>query len=71
MLRTDGSVTVRGDIAYFSQTSFVLSASIRDNIVFGTKFDSDFYERVLDACALRPDLAVMQAGDRTQVGEKG
>jgi ATP-binding cassette subfamily C (CFTR/MRP) protein 1 len=71
MQRSEGSVTVRGDVAYFSQSSFILSASIKDNIVFGTKFDPAFYEKVLDACALRPDLAIMPEGDRTQVGEKG
>jgi ATP-binding cassette subfamily C (CFTR/MRP) protein 1 len=54
-----------------SQNAFILSASIKDNIVFGTKFDKGFYEKVLDACALRPDLAIMAEGDATQVGEKG
>lgn len=71
MTRTDGKVIVRGDIAYFSQSSFVLSATIKENIVFGHRFDSDFYETVLDACALRPDLAVLPQGDLTEVGEKG
>lgn len=32
---------------------------------------SSFYERVIDACALRPDLAIFAEGDATQVGEKG
>lgn len=71
MTRSEGTVTVRGNVAYFAQNSFILSASIKDNIVFNHKFDQDFYEQVLDACALRPDLAVMAEGDRTQVGEKG
>lgn len=53
------------------QNAFILSASIKDNIIFGTKFDKAFYEKVLDACALRPDLAIMAEGDATQVGEKG
>lgn len=30
-----------------------------------------FYEKVIDACALRPDLAIFAEGDATQVGEKG
>lgn len=71
MTRSEGSVIVRGEIAYFAQSSFVLSASIKNNIVFNHKFDSVFYEEVLDACALRPDLAILPEGDQTQVGEKG
>jgi ABC-type multidrug transport system fused ATPase/permease subunit len=33
--------------------------------------DEDFYARVLDACALRADLAALPAGDATEIGERG
>lgn len=71
MIRTDGNVTVHGEIAYFSQNSWILSATVKDNITFGHRFDQAFYDKVLDACALRADLAVLPAGDMTEVGEKG
>ncbi|GMK60092.1 hypothetical protein CspeluHIS016_0903090 [Cutaneotrichosporon spelunceum] len=71
MTRSDGSVTVRGEVAYFSQTSWILSATVKDNIVFGHRFDPVFYDRVLDACALRSDLAILPDGHMTEVGEKG
>jgi ABC-type multidrug transport system fused ATPase/permease subunit len=71
MTRTEGSVLVRGEIAYFAQNSFILSATIKENIVFGHRLDQEFYEIVLDACALRPDLAILPQGDLTEVGEKG
>ena len=71
MTRSDGSVTLRGEVAYFSQNSWILSATVKDNIVFGHRFDKQFYEQVLDACALRQDLAVLPSGDMTEVGEKG
>lgn len=71
MTKTEGDVIVRGDIAYFSQTSWILSATVKDNIVFGHRFDPVFYDKVLDACALRADLAVLPEGHMTEVGEKG
>lgn len=71
MTRSEGSVTVRGDVAYFSQNSWILSATVKDNIVFGHRFDPVFYDQVLDACALRSDLAVLPQGHMTEVGEKG
>ena len=71
MTKSDGSVTIRGDIAYFSQNSWILSATVKDNIIFGHRFDPVFYDRVLDACALRADLAVLPDGHMTEVGEKG
>ncbi|WVR05627.1 hypothetical protein IAU60_002649 [Kwoniella sp. DSM 27419] len=71
MTRSDGSVTIRGDIAYFSQSSWILSATVKDNITFGHRFDPDFYQQVIEACALGQDLAVLPDGDKTEVGEKG
>ena len=71
MTRSEGNVKVRGDIAYFSQSSWILSATIKDNIIFGHRFDQEFYDQVIEACALRPDLAVLSLGDMTEVGEKG
>ncbi|ORY24672.1 hypothetical protein BCR39DRAFT_546075 [Naematelia encephala] len=71
MTRSDGEVTIRGDVAYFSQSSWILSATVKDNITFGHRFDPVFYDQVLDACALRPDLAVLPQGHMTEVGEKG
>jgi ABC-type multidrug transport system fused ATPase/permease subunit len=71
MTRSDGSVTLRGEVAYFSQNSWILSATVKDNIVFGHRFDPVFYDKVLDACALRSDLAILPDGHMTEVGEKG
>ncbi|KAG6858944.1 hypothetical protein C0991_001605, partial [Blastosporella zonata] len=45
--------------------------SIRDNILFGAPFDDARYDAVLDACALRPDLEVLEDGDLTEIGARG
>jgi hypothetical protein len=49
----------------------VLNETIRTNIVFDTPFEEERYKKVLYQCALEPDLALFQAGDQTEVGEKG
>ena len=48
-------------------------ATIRDNIIFGSKrgFDEQRYLRVVEACALPRDLNMFKAGDLTEIGEKG
>ena len=33
--------------------------------------DRDRYQRVLDSCALLPDLKMLPGGDQTEIGEKG
>jgi ABC-type multidrug transport system fused ATPase/permease subunit len=59
------------NISYAAQTPFILSATVRENILFGSPFDRDRYEKVLDACCLRPDLLQWPAGDLTEIGERG
>ncbi|KAJ2476028.1 hypothetical protein IWW56_005135, partial [Coemansia sp. RSA 2131] len=71
MIKCDGSVRVRGSIAYVPQQAWIMNATLRDNILFGSQFDQEFYNRVVDACALRPDLDMLPGGDMTEIGEKG
>jgi ABC-type multidrug transport system fused ATPase/permease subunit len=59
------------DVAFVSQTAFLQHASIRDNILFGEKFEPERYKKVLRQCALAKDLSVLTDGDRTEIGEKG
>ncbi|KAF8557389.1 P-loop containing nucleoside triphosphate hydrolase protein [Imleria badia] len=58
-------------VAYAAQESWILNQTIRDNILFGSDFDEERYTEVLLQCALKPDLARMEHGDLTEVGERG
>lgn len=66
-----GRVIVNGSIAYCTQQAWIQNATVRQNITFGTDFDNDWYQKVIDVCELRSDLAILQAGDETEIGEKG
>lgn len=44
---------------------------MRENVLFGADWDAARYADVLAACALEPDLALLPAGDLTDVGERG
>ncbi|XP_061401063.1 ATP-binding cassette sub-family C member Sur-like, partial [Musca vetustissima] len=58
-------------IAFVPQQPWLLNASIRENILFGESFRPKRYDFVLDACALKPDIDLMPAGDLTVIGERG
>jgi len=49
---SDGKVNVVGRIAYVSQSAWVFSASVRQNIIFGSSFDPEKYHRVIHSAAL-------------------
>ncbi|ODH51654.1 hypothetical protein GX48_02119 [Paracoccidioides brasiliensis] len=66
-----GEVVVRGRTAYVAQQAWVMNASIRENIVFGHRWDPRFYELTVEACALLDDFKTLPDGDQTEVGERG
>ena len=71
MTRSKGRVKLRGSVAYVSQNPWLQGATVRENIIFGHRFNQEFYDAVLDACAIRQDLGVLVDGDETEIGEKG
>jgi ABC-type multidrug transport system fused ATPase/permease subunit len=65
-------LSLDGRISYAAQLPFILNATVRDNILFGSEFDEGRYEKALDACCLRPDLKRLgEAEDLTEIGERG
>lgn len=69
--KSEGTITVKGHVAYVAQVPWITNATVKDNILFGNKYDPEFYQRTIEACALADDLAILPDGDETQVGEKG
>jgi ABC-type multidrug transport system fused ATPase/permease subunit len=57
--------------AFCPQYAWVQNATIRENITFGKPYDRAWYDTVVDACCLRPDLEIFPNGDQTEVGERG
>lgn len=71
MYRSKGEVRTRGLLAYVPQHAWILNCSLRENILFGKPFEPERYNRVLFACGLEPDIAILPAGDLTEIGERG
>lgn len=71
MDKVSGRVNTIGNIAYVSQQAWIQNATLRDNILFGKPFVQSVYDKVVDACALVPDIKMLPGGDSTEIGEKG
>uniref|UniRef100_A0A8C4VG07 ABC-type glutathione-S-conjugate transporter n=1 Tax=Falco tinnunculus TaxID=100819 RepID=A0A8C4VG07_FALTI len=69
--KTDGCMTMRDTAAYVPQQAWIQNASVEDNILFGKEMDETWFNRVIDACALQPDLESFPAGQKSEIGEKG
>ncbi|KAK6947877.1 ABC transporter-like, ATP-binding domain [Dillenia turbinata] len=67
----NGIVQVNGSVAYVSQTAWIQTGSIKENILFGSVMDPPRYRDVLNRCALVKDLEALPFGDLTEIGERG
>ncbi|XP_073087926.1 multidrug resistance-associated protein 1-like isoform X2 [Manis javanica] len=71
MEKLTGVVQRKGSVAYVSQQAWIQNCTLQENILFGSIMQKQFYERVLEACALLPDLEQLPNGDHTEIGERG
>lgn len=71
MRLTEGSVRMGTTRAFCPQYAWIQNATVRNNILFGRDYDEAWYNRVVDACALRADMEMFPNGDQTEIGERG
>nr|XP_010915338.1 ABC transporter C family member 8 [Elaeis guineensis] len=69
--KLSGLVEVFGSTAYVSQTSWIQSGTIRDNILYGKPMNKERYEKAIKACALDKDIENFDHGDLTEIGQRG
>lgn len=62
---------INDGVAFVAQQAWLQNASIRDNILFGSPYEEDRYNEVIEVCALKRDLEILEDGDQTEIGEKG
>lgn len=60
-----------GSAAYVSQSAWIQSGNIEENILFGNPMDKRKYKNVIHACSLKKDLELFSHGDQTIIGDRG
>ncbi|KAH9184931.1 hypothetical protein AeNC1_013095 [Aphanomyces euteiches] len=84
---TAGSRNVHARFSYVNQESWIQHATVKQNILFESKMEQEWYARVVSACQLTTDLAMLPRGtlqmpqlfhelatllgDDTEIGERG
>ncbi|KAK8809647.1 hypothetical protein WA158_000590 [Blastocystis sp. Blastoise] len=71
MTKTAGIVCVNGTISYCTQQAWLLSASVKENILFGKPFDQERYKKAIEYSCLQDDLKVLKGGDECEIGDNG
>uniref|UniRef100_A0A2K6KRH8 ABC-type glutathione-S-conjugate transporter n=1 Tax=Rhinopithecus bieti TaxID=61621 RepID=A0A2K6KRH8_RHIBE len=68
--KVDGFMSIKGAVAYVPQEAWVQNTSVVENVCFGQELEPAWLERVLEACALRPDVDSFPEGVHTSIGER-
>ncbi|KAI9755932.1 MAG: hypothetical protein M1835_000778 [Candelina submexicana] len=71
MRRTSGEIMMGASRALCPQSAWIQNATVKENILFGKEYDEEYYNQVIDACALRADLDMLPNDDLTEIGERG
>lgn len=67
-----GSIAIAStSVAYCAQNAWHINGTVREAILSNSEFDQKWYDRVIDACALREDLRRMPLGDLARIGTGG
>ena len=53
------------------QQAWIYSGTVRENILFGSKYNKNIFDEVVESAALKSDLKQWPNGDQTEVGERG
>jgi len=65
------AVELNGDVSYVTQQSWILNATVKDNIIFGNEFNPKKYEDTIKYSCLQSDFDILVNKDETEIGEKG
>jgi ABC-type multidrug transport system fused ATPase/permease subunit len=66
-----GDIKVNGRMAYVAQQPWLISDTIKKNIICENSFDNIRYQRALELSDLKSDLATFPSADLTEIGERG
>ncbi|KAJ3497319.1 hypothetical protein NLG97_g1989 [Lecanicillium saksenae] len=71
-LGLSGNARVRiANVAYCSQTPWLITGTAKDNIICKSNLDEAWYKIVVTACGLDRDFSDLPRGDGTPIGSKG
>ncbi|KAL9304954.1 ABC transporter C family member 5 [Arabidopsis thaliana] len=69
--KISGEVRICGTTGYVSQSAWIQSGNIEENILFGSPMEKTKYKNVIQACSLKKDIELFSHGDQTIIGERG
>ena len=71
MPKEKGTIKVRGKTSIIQQNAWITNNTLKENLLFGEKYNKERYQNVVSACSLEADIRNFQGGDQIMIGERG
>ena len=70
--KINGSIEKNGNFAFSGEDPWIISGSIKENILMGFEYDEEWYNKVIKSCSLERDFDLFKEyRDETMVGDRG
>ena len=69
--KVEGSISVKGKMSLIQQNAWITNSTLRENILFGEKYNRARYKEVIEVCGLKQDIENFDEGDQIMIGERG
>ena len=69
--KIEGSIKINGKVSYVKQEPFIMSGTLKDNILFGNEYDQQKFDKAVEVCWLEHDFSIFNRGADTEIGERG
>ena len=64
---SSSKVVLNGELSYFSQQPWVITDTVKNNIIFNNEYDEDKYKSIISVCELENDFYGFANGDKTEI----
>ena len=65
--KSNSKTVINGELSYASQQPWVMTDTVRNNIIFNNEFDEEKYNQVVSVCELEKDFMELPNGDKTEI----
>ena len=63
--------SISGSVGYAAEDPWIISGTLKENILMGREYNESLYYQVIKNCALEPDISSLPNGDNSLVGDRG
>ena len=67
IFKQKSKIILNGELSYFSQQPWIMTDTVKNNILFNNEFDENKYRDVVSVCELENDFLELVKGDKTEI----